>query len=570
MRRTKCFAAALLICLTLCGCAQPENFPQSENEPEIAYIPLDDRPDNYERVIYLADSLGYELIMPEEDLYATRLDSQPTNSNGTQYGDRAALYEWLLEQEERGCDRYIIFTDQLLSGGLVNSRAMSESEPVTLSDGSVMSEEELLQSLIEILGADKNNRVWLLDSVMRLAPTVGYQGGDYEGYEALRSYAEQPRPILEKLSLDAVCDSYRMSADGGEVDAEAFDLSPETIDTYLAARSRKMLLSDEMLRLLEDRDIFRVLIGIDDSSSEYCIQKNEIEYLRSLLREGDALLSGVDDLAFKALARLYLDECGWDGADIEISYFGGTENEPACIYDYRALNELVSEHLEFFGLTEKKSAELSLVVLTQPEEQDASREYWSELLLKLKDNARRGKMSILIDASDSRYGLEFQQFIIDRFDLGELLAYSGALDMAIVTGTAISHGVSRYAYLLNNGGDTQQSREAWCKTLADSIIKDFCYRNVARAQVAEYIDVELGGNHDNMYSPEVDRDAVREYMSRLMDELAKPVIENLSGSRLASSAEPFKYSPWGDIELSGYDFPWARSFEITMRIDITQ
>lgn len=570
MRRIKCLMAALLVCLTLCGCTQPEILPQSENEPEIAYIPLDDRPDNCERVIYLADSLGYELIMPDKDLYATRLDSQPTNSNGTQYGDRAALYEWLLEQEERGCDRYIIFTDQLLSGGLVNSRAMSESEPVILSDGSVMSEEELLQSLIEVLAADENNRVWLLDTVMRLAPTVGYQGGDYEGYEALRSYAEQPRPILEKLSLDAVRDSYRMSADGGEVDAEAFDLSPDTIDGYLAARSRKMLLSDEMLRLLEGQDNFRVLIGIDDSSSEYCIQKNEIEYLRSLLREGDALLSGVDDLAFKAVARLYLDECGWNGADIEISYFGDTENEPACIYDYRALNELVREHLEFFGLTEAKSAELSLVVLTQPEEQDASREYWNELLLKLKDNARRGKMSILIDASDSRYGLEFQQFIIDRFDLGELLAYSGALDMAIVTGTAISHGVSRYAYLLNNGGDTQQSREAWCKTLADSIIKDFCYRNVARAQVAEYIDSELGGNHDNMYSPEVDRDVVREYMSGLMDELTKPVIENLSGSRLAASAKPFKYAPWGDIKLSDYDFPWARSFEITMKIDITQ
>lgn len=570
MRRRKCLAAALLLCFVLCGCTQPEVLPQSENEPEIAYVPLDDRPDNYERVIYLAESLGYELVMPDKDLYATRLDLQPTNSNGTQYGDRAALYEWVLEQEERGCDRYIIFTDQLLSGGLVSSRAMSESEPVTLSDGSVMSETELLESLIEILGADDNNRVWLLDTVMRLAPTVGYQGGDYEGYEALRSYAEQPRPILERMSLDAVTDSYRRSSGGGEVDIAEYGLIPETVDNYLAARSRKMLLSDDMLRLLEGRDNFRVLIGIDDSSSEYCIQKNEIEYLRSLLREGDTLLSGVDDLAFKAVTRLYLDECGWEGADIEVSYFGGTESEPACIYDYRALNELVSEHLDFFDLTEKKSAQLSLVVLTQPEDQAASREYWSELLLKLKDNARRSKMSILIDASDSRYGLEFQQFIVDRFDLGELLAYSGALDMAIVTGTAISHGTARYAYLLQNGGDTQQSREAWCKTLADSVIKDFCYRNVARAQVAAYIDDELGGDHDNMYSPAVDTDAVREYMSKLMDELAAPVIENLEGSRLAASADPFKYSPWGDIELSGYDFPWARSFEITMDIDIVQ
>ena len=57
----------------------------------IAYVPLDDRPDNEERVVYLADSLGYELLLPEQDDYQTRLDGQPLNENGTQYGDRADL-----------------------------------------------------------------------------------------------------------------------------------------------------------------------------------------------------------------------------------------------------------------------------------------------------------------------------------------------------------------------------------------------------------------------------------------------------------------------------------------------
>lgn len=80
-------------------------------------MPLDDRPDNVERVVYLAESLGYMLEMPERDWYRTKLDGQPLNENGTQYGDLGRLYGWVLEQEAAGCDRYVLSMDQLLSGG---------------------------------------------------------------------------------------------------------------------------------------------------------------------------------------------------------------------------------------------------------------------------------------------------------------------------------------------------------------------------------------------------------------------------------------------------------------------
>ena len=100
---------------------------------------------------------------------------------------------------------------------------------------------------------------------------------------------------------------------------------------------------------------------------EDSIQKNEIAYLRSLLREGDALLSGVDDLAFKAIARLYLDETGWQGAKVSVQYFGGTEDQPACDYDYQPLTTIMEEHFDFFGLTaaDPGAAELRVRVLTR-------------------------------------------------------------------------------------------------------------------------------------------------------------------------------------------------------------
>ena len=197
--------AAVLACALLSGCGPVvlEDGGQTAERITVAYVPLDERPDNLERAVYLAESLGYTLAMPETDDYRTRLQDQPLNENGTQYGDRADLYEWVLDQEEAGCDRYILSMDQLLSGGLVNSRSMWESEPVTLSDGTTLTEAELLDHLLTTLAEDKNNEVWLLESVMRLAPTVGYDHWDLDGYNALRSYGMVGRPQVKKSTKGA-------------------------------------------------------------------------------------------------------------------------------------------------------------------------------------------------------------------------------------------------------------------------------------------------------------------------------------------------------------------------------
>ena len=77
--------AAALACTLLAGCGHKRTEPQpAEPAAEgsvIAYVPLDDRPDNVGRVVYLAESLGYVLEMPEADDYRTRLKDQPLNSN---------------------------------------------------------------------------------------------------------------------------------------------------------------------------------------------------------------------------------------------------------------------------------------------------------------------------------------------------------------------------------------------------------------------------------------------------------------------------------------------------------
>lgn len=571
--------AVMLACLMLTGCGPRRTEPiQAEPETEgavIAYVPLDDRPDNVGRVVYLAESLGYTLKMPEADDYRTRLKDQPLNENGTQYGDRADLYEWLLEQEAAGCDRYVISMDQLLSGGLVNSRSMYESVPVELSDGTTLTEMQMMEQLLSILTADSDNRVWLLDSVMRLAPTVGYDHWDLDGYNALRAYGMEARPDLsgEELTPENIALNYRLSKDGAELSLTDFDLKEAEVAEYLAARSRKLGLTGQMQTLVarEGYEKFRVLIGIDDSSSEECIQKNEIAWLRQGLREGDALLSGVDDLAFKAVSRLYLEEIDWEGADACVLYYGETEDQPACAYDYKPLTEIVSEHLEFFGLREvlyPNESDFVILVLTQPKDAEQKAVYCTELIESLKLKREAGLPTILIDAGNGQYGTSFHEMLTEETELGWLMSYAGFLDMAIVTGTAMSHGVARYAFL-QNGEQTESTERAFARTLADSVLKDFCYKHIVRNDILNFVRGDLAGNADNFWQPPLDLDAIQTRLESGMDAAVQPVIENLERSNMISALAPareYAERGWGGVETAGYYFPWDRAFEIEMEI----
>lgn len=583
MNRQIRLAAVLLVLVLLTGCVQPGATSSGVLQPEpsvktgnVCYIPLDDRPDNLERVEYLANSLGYTLLIPEEDLFRTKLDSQPLNENGTQYGHRAALYEWVLAQDAAGCDRYILFMDQLTSGGLVNSRHMSGSEPLTLSDGTSLTESDMLDALLTALAADGSNTVWLLDTVMRLAPTVGYDGFGIAEYNALRAYGSAARPVLtgSALTADAIVADYPLGADGKTLDAASFEVTTQMAQNYFAARERKLRLSAQIRQTLAapGYENFRLLIGIDDSAEEDSIQKNEISFLRQGLREGDALLSGVDDLAFKAVTRMYLNECKVPvTAAVSVEYFGGTQDRPACAYDYQPLDAIVEEHFNFFGLTRAENAadaDIRFLVLTQPLDAAKKAEYSRTLLAALKECRKALTPVILMDASNGTYGTQFHEMLTDDAELGYLLSYAGFLDMAIVTGTALSHGVARYAWLTNGNGASPAANYAFGKTLVESVVLDLAYKNVVRLQVIDKAR-GLGGDANNFYAPALDLGLLDKTLSDGMAKAAKPLLKNFSRSNLLVSLEgEDRLAGWSEVSLSDWSFPWSRAFEVRMKISV--
>ena len=118
-----------------------------------------------------------------------------------------------------------------------------------------------------------------------------------------------------------------------------------------------------------------------------------------------------------------------------MQYFGGTEDRPACDYDYKPLTEIVAEHLGYFDLTvEDTPADLYVLVLTQPEDAVQKQQYIQELTAVLNERLKADLPVILIDASNGQYGTAFHDALTKKAELGKLLSYAGFLDMAIVTG----------------------------------------------------------------------------------------------------------------------------------------
>lgn len=573
--RRKIFALllALSLCLTACGTAppEPERLPEGENTgPEVSYIPLDDRPVNADRVVYLAESLGYRLTMPEEDLYRTRLDGQDPNPNGTAYGDRAGLYAWLQDREAAGCDRYVLSLDQLLSGGLVNSRSFPGAD-VVLRDGTVLTEEAFLAAILDLL-ADGENEVYLLDTVMRLAPTVGYDGWDLAGYEALRSYGMAARPTLsgDALTVESIAAAYPLGADGTPLDPADYGVTEEAVARYLRCRERKLRLIDEALRLTEGRENIHFLIGVDDSAPTDSVQTNELAYLRQAVAGRGAVLSGADEDGMLALCRMFAVS-DYQGAlpTVTVRCFGGSEGGASSDYDHQPMTEIVAEHLAYLGCGAGEDGDLQLLVLTAPAEESQRKTAIRQLIAALRQARKDGTPTILMDAAKNGYGTDFQRELVKKTELGFLLGYAGFYDLANATGIALANGVARWLCLRSGAARTQGQEDAFRLTLADSLVKDICYKNQAKIQTTVYVRDTLQGDPDNFRRTGTAEEDVLPQAEAYLREAAGDVLRNLARSAMRTDAAG-TLGGFGSLTIGKVSFPWLRVFEIRMEWEVSR
>lgn len=484
------------------------------NGTKIAYIPLDDRPVNVDRVKYLAQSAGFDLLMPDADYYATKLDGTGLNSNGTQYGNREGLVKWLKAVDAQ-CDYFVISLDQMLSGGLVNSRAMNNTD--------LSYEYSIIDYLSEL---SKNNKVYFFDTVMRLASTVNYNGYQSAEYNETRRYGGIGRRVLSgaELTIENIIAGYRYNDKGAIISTS---LNENQLSAYLAARARKLRLADYFLTKLSGNYQY-CYYGVDDSSPSNTIQTNEINYIQSKLENG-RLFAGCDEIGLMCVARLTSDVYA-SKLKIAVSYFGGGENSPADDYDIGTLKENVEHHiLSVDAEITTGDADACILVLTKPVTSTLTASC-NSLISKLQDNISKQIPTIVIDAS-TQYRTLQNMFASKNIPLLTLVGYSNWNTVGNSIGIAISQGVTRMLYLKNCAEITNDSNIGFVRSMTFAYIKDIGYK------------IEGGKNYDKW-------------------------LNLINNSQMITSLKPYTTKKMGTVSISNIRQPWHRSFEITFDISI--
>jgi len=595
MKKRICALAALtaLLCaaLWLCCLRAPQSAPLGQSllpdtvedySRAIAYVPLDDRPDNLERSVYLAESLGYTVLLPDSHLYATRLDGQERNPNGTGHGDRGALLAWVAEMDALGCDTFLLSCDQLLSGGLVNSRAMTGSEDITFPDGSLLSEEEAIETYLLSLAEDENNRVYLFDSVMRLASTVGYDGFDLAYYNAIRSYGKVPRPEMNTLmpSYEDVVALYPLGAEtksaveGVADEKERALLTEDVVADYLSARARKLHLTEYLVKRCSEAQYknFHFMIGVDDSSAEANIQTAELLFIENLLQSrgmGDILLNGVDDLSMMLIARMAQDAYDRPIA-VYTEYFGGRENEPATPYDHQVYRDTVTFHVEAlsgYEVSDPAEADLQILALSAPAEAEKAAEYVESLLTRLKENEERSIPTIFIDASDNSYPT-LQRDLLESISLSKLIGYAGYCDLAIVAGAGVSQGFARYLYLACCEEKSEACDAAFVKSMAEALMLSIPFKTETKSLLNRFIVSSLQLNPDNILGTDTQMALLARKADAILTEKSAPLCENLTGGPIITSLAPYEEKAVGTVSITDGYLPWNRTFEASCTITV--
>ena len=523
----------------------------SINESSIAYVPIDDRPVNVDRVKYLAESIGYDLKLPQLDDYKTYLDNTGKNKYNRQYGNPQEIAKWLEKMENSGCDYYIISIDQLFSGGLVGSRYLNDED--FQKDGTNF---EYVKQVFETILKKEENKVYLIDTVMRLASTVNFMGLNTNDYNAFRLYSSVERKKLtgNDLTVDNIVNNYRLDKNGNEIsnslskDGKNYNITLEKLNRYLKARERKLKIYDYYNNFIKNKNNVFTVITIDDSSNyENSIQQNEIDYINKTSNKELYIRDGADEQGMLMLSKLALDNSKIN-ISVKTRFYGDKENEKIGL-SFHTYKENYNSLLKSVGIKETdKNQDFDILIYTSPKDNNKVEEVSNELLNQYIDNIKNHIPTVIIESQDEN-GEYLRKKMIEEVPLGYLIGYSKWNLFPNSSGIALSEGIVRYLYLRSN--KKQDSCDiGFLKLMTFSYIKDIGYIPNLRSKY----------NNDNV-------EKNNQNLTNDMKQYEELIIKNMT-EKSNIIADLLNYTERGvdTIKVSNYHFPWHRGFEMNFDI----
>lgn len=344
---TKCVVWLSVIVCFLWIVALPVDAKKKNLPPKLIYVPHDNRPISDEQTAAVAERLGYEVVVPANNMLGDNDD----------FGNPDYLWSWL-EGNAKNAEAAVLSADALLYGSLVGSRQHSytTAEIIYRAD-----------KFIKFRKKFPKLRLYVFSSIMR-TPKSGAASGHMEppyyqsyGADIFRYTALNDKASTEKLT-------YR------EQKEQKFlqKLIPKNdLADWLGRREKNFAANEHLIDLTRQNTFDYFVLGRDDNapfSQTHMESRNLIAYSQGLGREKFQNIAGIDEIGMLLLTRA-INDLRHEIPFVYVKYNWGTGERTVPSYSDEPLSRSVIDEITTAGamtVTSPEKADLVLMINTNP------------------------------------------------------------------------------------------------------------------------------------------------------------------------------------------------------------
>ncbi|WP_413377421.1 DUF4127 family protein [Alkalihalobacillus sp. 1P02AB] len=516
---------------------------------KVIYVPLDERPCNYDYPQTLAAMTDLEMLLPSRGMLGDMKKPAQTKS----------IVNWLKSIATEA--KYaIVSIDMLLYGGIVPSRLHNHSVEECLAR---------LHSLKELKKLNPSLQIFAYDLIMRVPA--------YSSSEEEPDYYEQYGAEIHRLGWLSDKREQLLATDGEntELDELKKDIPDHILNDYFKRRNQNAQLTKKVLEMVELEEIDYLIIPLDDNA-EYgfsAMEQRQLTYEIEKRNIADrvAVYPGADEIACTLFARVFC-EANLYTPEIALRY--SSINGPFVIprYEDRSLGESIKSHITAAGgviIHNEKENDFLLMVHSPADtpktmaESSFSydkrhRSYFSEVnnrefIQVMKHFVAKGVRVALADVAicnGADHSLLKQ--VKKQGMLESLIAYAGWNTNGNTMGTVVAHAIISSYYRTNPINKPVEYERNDRTFFYSRLVEDWGYQSVVRKYVSYEVLPTLGLTPRFLEEQVVD---ITSLVEKELNEFIEEYLSDLSE---------------GYIQLKNVYLPWRRMFEIGFSLNYSK
>ena len=525
----------IVIGLTMCSVIVSSNIAFASLNKTIMFIPHDNRPISFEQTANNIRDLGYDVVVPPENLLGNREHPE---------GNPEELAKWAQDNAKKA-DAAIISSDSMVYGSLVASRKHNLSEQTVLSRA---------DNFAKIHDANPNMKLYVFGSIMRTPQTGAASGSEDANY-----YAKYGTDIARYTALTDKAEQGELThKDKKLLKQYEANIPAEALKDWLSRREANFAVSNRLIELAKAGDISYLALGCDDNAKYSQTNKER----RQLDAAGNKLgqlkyqsVAGIDELGYILLTRAVNNLQG-DIPFVSVHYANGTGANTIPAYSNEPIKNSIATHIKMAGGMEVPSDKRADLVFWVNTNFDGTTGAANELnnvytanenvldfVDKVDSDIQAGKKVGIGDITFGNGSDNSLMFELYRHQLlDKLNSYSGWNTPTNSTGYALAMGM----------GANYTDRVGILKMLEVRYLDDWLYQANIRQAVANRLYSMPGeGDYGDLKTRKDEAQILAtEYIHKMITDY------NLN-----------KFEGQSYVETARIEFPWNRMFEADIVFD---